>query len=110
VAYSAANKLITVAKLRQNNLMQFLDEVFCGNDGDSNAKENTIKRAINYLNELGIENKEIAIVDDRVQAGIVIGKKFGLYRIRFNYGVHSHNEFVPDKVINSLEELEHGNI
>lgn len=105
VAYSAAKEDETRKKLQYNDLLKYLSFVVCGNQGDSNSKENTIKQAIAFLNNLRIDNKDIAIVDDRVQAGIVLGKKFGLYRVRFNYGIHSHNEFVPDRVIKSLKEL-----
>jgi len=102
IAYSAAEKAITTEKLRYNGLYDYFEKLFCGNDGDSNNKEKVIKNAIDYL---GLPGNEIAIVDDRIQAGIVIGKKYGLYRIRINQGVHKNNEYVPDKVIDSLEEL-----
>ena len=106
IAYSAAALDITTEKLTYNNIHNYFTKLFCSNTGDSNQKENNIKQAIEFLNSQGINNNEISIVDDRIQAGIVLGKKYGIHRIRFNFGVHSTNEYVPDKIINSLSELE----
>ncbi len=103
VAYSAADEKITLEKLKYNNIDNYFEKIFCGNEGDSNDKSKVIKDALEYLQ---LDSSEIAIVDDRVQAGIVIGKKYGLYRVRINKGVHSNNEYVPDKVIDELSELE----
>ena len=96
----------SLKNLIYNNINNYFTKLFCGNTGDSNQKENNIKQAIEFLNSQGINNNEISIVDDRIQAGIVLGKKYGIHRIRFNFGVHSNNEYVPDKVINSLSEIE----
>lgn len=102
VAYSAASSYLTLEKLNYNNLMPYFEEMFCGNDGDSNSKKQNIEDAIHYLD---LKPEEIAIVDDRVQAGIVIGNKLGLHTIRIDQGVHKNNEYVPDEVINSIGGL-----
>jgi len=102
IAYSAAEEKLTIEKLEHNKIDQLFEAFFCGNTGDSNNKEQNIVGALAYLD---MDPSEVAIVDDRIQAGIVIGKKYGLTRIRINQGVHKNNEYVPDYTIETLSEL-----
>ena len=105
VAYSAAKWETTRSKLEYNNINRIWAAVNCGNDGDSNSKERVISQCIEDLGARDIEPHEIAIVDDRIQAGIKIGKKYGLHRIHIKQGIHANNEYVPDRTIKTLGEL-----